>query len=35
MEDYYIEEIPIIMQEYAELNKIEDRETEEVGAEEF
>ena len=34
MEDYYIEEIPIVMQEYAELNKVNGEE-EEVGAEEF
>lgn len=35
MEDYYIEEIPIIMQEYAQLNKAEDSDTQEVGAEDF
>lgn len=33
MEDYYIDEIPLIMQEYAELNKSKDEE--EVGAEDF
>lgn len=35
MEDYYIDEIPIIMQEYAELNKATDSNDEEVGAEDF
>jgi len=35
MEDYYIDEIPLIMQEYAELNKITSSEEEEVGAEDF
>ena len=34
MEDYYVDEIPLIMQEYAELNKVENKE-EEVGAEDF
>ena len=33
MEDYYIDEI--IMQEYAELNKVENKDEEEVGAEDF
>lgn len=35
MEDYYVDEIPIIMKEYAELNKVENKEEEEVGAEDF
>jgi len=35
MEDYYINEIPIVMQEYAELNKVENKDEEEVGAEDF
>lgn len=35
MEDYYPEEIPIIMQEYAELNKAVDKDEQEVGAEDF
>lgn len=35
MEDYYIDEIPLIMQEYAELSKTTDRNEEEVGAEDF
>lgn len=35
MEDYYIEEIPIVMQEYAELNKVNNTDEEEVGAEDF
>lgn len=35
MEDYYPDEIPIIMQEYAELNKVENKNEEEVGAEDF
>lgn len=35
MEDYYPDEIPIIMQEYAELNKVERTDEEIVGAEDF
>ena len=35
MEDYYPNEIPIIMREYAELNKIENADTEVVEAEDF
>lgn len=35
MEDYYPNEIPIIMQEYADLNKVESKDEEEVGAEDF
>lgn len=35
MEDYYIDEIPLIMQEYVELNKVESKDEEEVGAEDF
>ncbi len=35
MQDYYIDEIPLIMEEYSELNKIDGKEDEEVGAEEF
>ena len=35
MEDYYIDEIPLIMQEYAKLNKVTDSNEEEVGAEDF
>ena len=35
MEDYYPDEIPIIMREYAELNKAENSDTETVGAEDF
>lgn len=35
MEDYYIDEIPLIMQEYAELNKVEDKDEEVVDAEDF
>lgn len=35
MEDYYPEEIPVIMQEYAELNKVENKDEQEVGAEDF
>lgn len=34
MEDYYPDEIPVIMQEYAELNRVEEKE-QEVGAEDF
>ena len=35
LEDYYPDEIPIIMQEYSELNKTSNSEEEEVGAEDF
>ena len=35
LEDYYIDEIPIIMQEYAQLNKVEGKDEEEVEAEDF
>ncbi len=35
MEDYYPDEIPVVMQEYAELNKAENKNEEEVGAEDF
>jgi len=35
LEDYYPDEIAIIMQEYAELNKVENKDEEEVGAEDF
>lgn len=35
MEDYYPDEIPIIMQEYAELNKVENKDEQEVKAEDF
>lgn len=35
MEEYYIDEIPLIIQEYAELNKIQDRDEQEVEAEDF
>ena len=35
MEDYYIDEIPLIMKEYAETNKVEDKDEEVVGAEDF
>lgn len=35
MEDYYIDEIPLIMQEYAELNKVENKDEQTVGAEDF
>lgn len=35
MEDYYPDEIPIIMEEYAELNKVENKDEQEVGAEDF
>jgi hypothetical protein len=35
MEDYYIDEIPLVMQEYAELNKVSDNQEEVVGAEDF
>lgn len=35
MQDYYIDEIPLIMEEYTELNKVESKDEEEVGAEDF
>nr|DAE58170.1 MAG TPA: hypothetical protein [Caudoviricetes sp.] len=35
MEDYYPDEIPIIMQEYAELNKVQSSDEETVDAEDF
>ena len=35
MEDYYPDEIPIIMNEYAELNRIEDSQVETVSADDF
>lgn len=35
MEDYYPDEIPIIMQEYAELNKTTSSSEEEVSADDF
>lgn len=35
MEDYYIDEIPLIMQEYAELNKVENKGEEVVAADDF
>ena len=35
LEDYYPDEIPLIMQEYAELNKAVDKDEQEVGAEDF
>lgn len=35
MEDYYPDEIPIIMQEYAELNKTTSSNEEEVSADDF
>lgn len=35
MEDYYPDEIPIIIQEYAELNKADSKQDEEVSAENF
>lgn len=35
MEEYYIDEIPLIMQEYADLSKAEDTDEQEVGAEDF
>lgn len=35
LEDYYPSEIPIIMQEYADLNKQAEKTDEEVGAEDF
>ena len=35
LNDYYIDEIPLIMQEYAELNKVQNQDEQEVGAEDF
>lgn len=35
MEDYYIDEIPIIMQEYAELSKVQNSDEEIVSADDF
>ena len=35
LEDYYPDEIPQIMKEYAELNKVGDNEEKEVSAEDF
>lgn len=35
MEDYYIDEIPIIIQEYAELSKVKDVDEEIVSADDF
>ena len=35
MEDYYIDEIPIVIDEYAELSKMTNNDEEEVGAEDF
>ena len=35
MEDYYPDELTIIMQEYAELSKVESADEEEVSADEF
>lgn len=35
MEDYYPNEIALVMQEYAELNKVESTDEEEVSADEF
>lgn len=35
MENYYIDEIPIIMQEYTELSKIQDSNEEVVSADDF
>ena len=35
MQDYYIDEIPLIMEEYTELKKVEGKEEKEVGAEDF
>ena len=35
MEDYFIDEIPIIMNEYAELTKLENSDEEVVSAEDF
>ena len=35
LEDYYPDEIPVIMQEYSELNKVEKSDVEIVDAEDF
>jgi len=35
LNDYYPDEIPIVMEEYAELNKASNNKDEEVGAEDF
>lgn len=35
MEDYYPDEISIIMEEYSKLNKVENKDEEEVDAEDF
>lgn len=35
MEDYYPNELALVMQEYAELNKVENKDEEEVSADEF
>lgn len=35
MEEYYIDEIPLIMQEYSELSKVGNKDEEIVGAEDF
>lgn len=35
LEEYYVDEIPVIMEKYADLNKIETNGEQEVGAEEF
>lgn len=35
MEDYFPKEIPIILDKYVELNKVEDKTEQEVGAEDF
>ena len=35
MEEYYVDEIPLIMQEYNELSKVESKDKEIVDAEDF
>lgn len=35
MEDYYPDEISVIVQEYLELNRVNNSDEEEVGAEDF
>lgn len=35
MEEYYIDEIPLIMQEYNELSKVDNKDEEIVDAEDF
>lgn len=35
MEDYYPDEIPLIMEEYAKLNEVKDKEDVEVSADDF